>query len=912
MDDSRICEEIVTKFLLNTCRLHLHRNDDDKVWAWLYCAHIATEHQSVDDEEAGFIPTTTGSVAEFYIQPMLSCIGDVDVMLHRSNELAIPRGFPPPTELPHEFDSRVKVYEIVDSELPGYAYLISSHLLTECIDDSKYDAVECQRQYICKYTGLLTADSVTMHGPAHLKAVSRRSTALVVRLAGSTDSVDLIKCVRCLSWPPQAADWPTRHKNYGWPDSATVDHVVSNGCDVVPVSRRQCRQHEWMSKHQWRLSFSRAEIVLLNSSMPVQQIVYHVLRVFVKTERLTESADNSEAATLSNYHIKTLMLWACEMKPRSWWIDDLNVVRLTVELLRTLGVWLTGAGCPHYFIRNCNLFGCLDNCETIASRLRSLTEASIADWFIHSYIRKCAHLCPGNVSRLFDDVSTIRKLQDAVSAVVEWRLAMPRLPLAHFLSIAVLVSFKSVNLRTCSSLMILAKHHVRLSVYFTAFTFLQVAYRVVQGMLSDEMLDVLLTTLSRSQSVDARRCLKSRRSSLLSLTIATELMKVVANKSRSTVQLIEIELSKAYLYRALRCKDYDSDSIYCLANVYLSVLYYITGHYKAAIDHCLLLTSSQDHVQNSSRVVQGELLPKVDDSVDNTLGLAVFYQYIRSAMLDQESTRPRHIVSVFTAQLFACYLHVRYLSVAKCNHVTKMSLTDAVQQYQDCVCKLPEMFVTDLVVFKLAIPTKYPRRDRGTMTFTSETKSLIPRQLDTSDLIELLQKSAIKHLTTFRQLEARDFRPVFTVATTDFEALYAYKCGEYQRCLRLSTHNASKLIGGSMLFPVHVYPEFIQLMDDDIVSLTGLTVLVNPSQTLEKLISQLSLSLYLMTQCQLKLHHSVVSLAQTLEYVEVAHRKPLCSTLDHLLLKLISRKILLHVSKGGWRGHRNPPLCKHT
>jgi len=66
-----------------------------------------------------------------------------------------------------------------------------------------------------------------------------------------------------------------------------------------------------------------------------------MLRVLVKTERLTEGTKNSDAATLSNYHIKTLMLWACEEKPRSWWSHDLNVVRLSVELLHTLGVWLS-------------------------------------------------------------------------------------------------------------------------------------------------------------------------------------------------------------------------------------------------------------------------------------------------------------------------------------------------------------------------------------------------------------------------------------------------------------------------------------------------------------------------------------------------------------------------------------------
>ena len=111
-------------------------------------------------------------------------------------------------------------------------------------------------------------------------------------------SQDDVPCLRCLSWPSQAADWPSRHREYGWLDSATVDCVVSNGCDVVAVAHHLCRRDKWMNTHQLRLSFSRAEIVLLNNWMSVQQIVYHMLRVFVKTERLTDSANNSDVVGL--------------------------------------------------------------------------------------------------------------------------------------------------------------------------------------------------------------------------------------------------------------------------------------------------------------------------------------------------------------------------------------------------------------------------------------------------------------------------------------------------------------------------------------------------------------------------------------------------------------------------------------
>jgi len=172
-------------------------------------------------------------------------------------------------------------------------------------------------------------------------------------------SEDRVRCVRCLLWPTLAADWPTRHRNYEWPDSATVDRVASNGCDLVHVAHPKCRQHESHGKYQFRLSFSRAETVLINSWMPLQQIVYHLLRVFLKSKRLTESADNSGSSTLSNYHIKTLMLWACELKPTSCCTDNFSFTALCTDLLHILSLWLNQGYCPHYFMPSCNLF---DHC----------------------------------------------------------------------------------------------------------------------------------------------------------------------------------------------------------------------------------------------------------------------------------------------------------------------------------------------------------------------------------------------------------------------------------------------------------------------------------------------------------------------------------------------------------------------
>jgi len=127
-----------------------------------------------------------------------------------------------------------------------------------------------------------------------------------------------------------------------------------------------------------------------------------------------------------------------------------------------------------------------------------------------------------------------------------------------------------------------------------------------------------------------------------------------------------------------------------------------------------------------------------------------------------------------------------------------------------------------------------------------------------------------------------------------------YKHGDYQQCLRLSTQNVHKLLCARRMHDVKIFPPFIQLMVDDIVSLTALTLTVDPesrSSIYSTCITQLTLSLYLMTQCQLKLHHSVMSLFQTDDYIKVTQRRHRSNrTLDLLTLKLTERKLKVYMN----------------
>jgi len=542
----------------------------------------------------------------------------------------------------------------------------------------------------------------------------------------------------------------------------------------------------------------------------------------------------------------------------------------------------------HYFINDCNLLDNAMNVKFIVIKLMSTNEACLSPWFVKNYIDKCAESCPFVVAGM--------SLRHAVSAVVDWRHANSLEDLGHAYAFAErriqdCVSRYSLTLHSCNCWKnTLAKNDTRLTVYFSAVAFLHVACEISRHGFSDELMDILMTELGYDDNIP--RC-SNHINSVFFLSKAAKLINAAAYNADSTVQQMEISLCKAYLHRALRCNDSESDSIYCLANVYLAVLYYTTGQYQTAIDHCTLVMRSQDHWQCSSHVVQGELLPKIDDNIDSVLGLAVLYQHVLSTSLNQR--QQRQYVSVFTTELFVYYLHIKLLSVTKCPVVTETSSSELFQRYVKCISEMHQLYIGDILVFMLLsyslehdinVEPKIEKQGRFIISGT---------EINTSELVEVLQKSAVEKFTACRQLEADQFGSLAIIATTDYEALYAYKRGDYQRCLQLSSQNVHTLLNAFLISDVAIHKVFIQLLDDDIVSLTALMLIVNDNCRLDSshsVITQMTLSLYLMTQCQLKLRHSVTSLAETLHYIKIAQRKTAGNrTLDQLTLRLAWCKI---------------------
>jgi len=81
-----------------------------------------------------------------------------------------------------------------------------------------------------------------------------------------------------------------------------------------------------------------------------------------------------------------------------------------------------------------------------------------------------------------------------------------------------------------------------------------------------------------------------------------------------------------------------------------------------------------------------DVLPKIDDDVDNMLGLAELYQSVRTAALKQQ--RQPQLVSIFTAELFAYYLHIKYLSVTESGQFIRASSAREFERYENCIKQL--------------------------------------------------------------------------------------------------------------------------------------------------------------------------------------------------------------------------------
>ena len=950
MADEDATHRCITKFMLDICRF---TQSEHAEVACLFCASVG-----IVGGASEVIPS--GSSAELRIKPMLSCIGDFDIMITMCYALVIPQGHIPPTELPSHYQRTVYVYEIIDSHQPGYFYLtISSYKLTKTdngryvAENIEYDdeksaflkryhfcvpialrlqkATECfLRQYVnqeipnnCSVQSLLTP-AIEAHGPAlnyipcneflnNLKAGDKPGRT---RSRISNLTVDLVICVHCPLWPPTAADWPTRSRNRGWPDQTTIDVVVSNGCDVVRAVHPLCRQDEWMNENQWRWSFSRAEVTLLNSWTKVQQVVYHMLRFVIKREMSKTNDNDPDLPTLSNYHLKTLMLWECEQRPQSWWSPESSLIKLCSWLLYKLCDWVEAKRCQHYFISNCNLLDYFveDASMITCNNLRSLAhEPFLLSWFVENYVRKCAQCCPVEVSSLLEDacIWSSDKLERAVDAIVYWKLrtAMQDLCEDFYNSEKAALSFVMVYRSDATRAQTLTRElenfDPRLREYYVAVISLKIAYTLsIHSSLTEDLLEILWTLFDpcRPTAADSdiavtgphvyvRRAVK----------LATE-----SSVRSNALEMLHNEISKAYL---CRFSTNGQETIHCFVHILLAALYCKSGHYETAFDHCKQVLDQSDDEQCNLHSIGAEYLLQIDENVDSVIGLLMLYQYIQQGVLNpsiqhgnqqpEQASKP-----AFTIQLLADYLCTKWSPFSN-------SKRHKMTEYRQHLCCSEGPLLCDLLLFKESEIELIERTDMPTVSLSSKTTGdakNASKSMDTSLLVIMLELVALEKLINVRQVMVDELHSERFPAVNEFEVLHAYKCGLFEECLEMCRNHVKIFLCAGCTqnqYYFVVMPEFLSMLDGELVSLFGVIRLLHPVLFLFLLqfidtesISLLTLFVYLMVQCQKQLRSDL--LCDTLQLIRFVHDEVLPADdkqylLDRLILKLTYRSLKLHV-----------------
>ncbi|KAL9955284.1 hypothetical protein ACROYT_G036586 [Oculina patagonica] len=202
---------------------------------------------------------------------------------------------------------------------------------------------------------------VACHGPA--------VTLKITNASRRKYSVDLTLAIKDKSWPDDAEEWKTRRRK-GWPNASLVHEICQNGCHLVAKPPKGHSVPEREKEFLWRYTFSASIKKLFREgdqgeASSCRKQVFRILKALREELHLQP---------LTSYHLKTILLYECEANPLpSHWSSPYLGDRF-LGLLQRLENCLQQSNCPHYFIREINLFELFNRqkCFELAKRVRQI------------------------------------------------------------------------------------------------------------------------------------------------------------------------------------------------------------------------------------------------------------------------------------------------------------------------------------------------------------------------------------------------------------------------------------------------------------------------------------------------------------------------------------------------------------
>ncbi|XP_075938907.1 nucleotidyltransferase MB21D2 isoform X1 [Anarhichas minor] len=206
---------------------------------------------------------------------------------------------------------------------------------------------------------LLEVQKKPQRGMPRVEKVERNGTIISVILGvGSSRMLyDIVPVVSFKGWPAVAQSWLM--ENHFWDGKITEEEVIS-GFYLVPAS-----SHKGRKENEWRLSFARSEVQLKKCiSSSLMQAYQACKAIIIKLL--------SRPKAISPYHLRSIMLWACDRLPANYLGQDDFSAHFLLGLIDDLQHCLVNKMCPNYFIPQCNMLEHLSD-ETAMLHARKLS-----------------------------------------------------------------------------------------------------------------------------------------------------------------------------------------------------------------------------------------------------------------------------------------------------------------------------------------------------------------------------------------------------------------------------------------------------------------------------------------------------------------------------------------------------------
>src|SRR6218665_2620496 len=838
-------ENEVSEFLVSTCRMTTEFNLDGSSFAMLsgsgYLGFRSTR-----------IPC--GSQAEFYIQPINTCIDDLDVLCVYNGYLALDSNCEIPEGVGDLFDliqcckleyyeqnkSFVRLSDPIfgaydwESEEYKFANIPVGSFVHRYIRSSYFLRLLDSTSMFAEFNGSLTEMNSTLRNTnSAIGPAIKLNTNLM-------DKSDSVASIFCPNWPIVAEEWPKRRRYSGLPSSVTIGKVVRDGCDVVSVTHRDMQD----DLNQWRLSFSRAADTPIESWTPTQQIVYHLLRFFAKREIIRKNCPKNEEIVCT-YHLKPLMLWSCEEESTEWW-NTSSVVAICCNLCGKLCECLKHKRCPNYFIPEANLLDHELDPQVLQQIVKALNHYTyvkkMSKWFATHYILPVyKELC--NEDETFLNVEKVetcrisvcdfnekRKLYDLADIIFKCASSC-----YHFLKYSRDMHVTQKQILEAADSVVHIKHFLdtsavskTLSDYIKALVLFHMSQSIRNSTLQcdvETLSEIWVHILRQPYFVEnsyVMHPLSVSDKSMVYFNHAEQIMKHLAFGYSKNESYFATMVSILCLQTSLCCYDTSSYKTQTASRIYLAALLYYIGHHQRTVNLCSEVATSfkeSAHCRYVRNLKVNSLL-----FVDDLATIAGFLLLHRRIL-----GTPSKEISFLSLQLFVHYLFIlcnpKGIEIKEAPHVELLFEAD---YFLAAMIRYKTLRRKDKKTNKTPIYSEHTED-----TEESITEIVLPGKTDVADALGRISND---YMTRFYASLSKEFGNRFNLGSC-YEALSLYLSRRYEDVIFMCEKLLEEPEDDSELEAFHflnidVCTYLMQYFDEDIQALVGFQLLALSSSSM--------------------------------------------------------------------------------